>query len=157
MQVLQSAVTEVQLERLCSRRLVNNWAATLPHRGSAVCRRSHRFPWKRLWLVASRRCWRVQRRKRELHRLEEMGNKNWIYWTRIQLTWDDVAGTAIAISEAWWNRQLSLFTCKRVVNNKSRRKILTQNPPMHMSSRPWSQPLMTWPAPSWKLNGWSLS
>ena len=26
--------------------------------------------------------------------------------------------------------------------------------PMHMSSRPWSQPLMTWPLPTVKLRGW---
>jgi hypothetical protein len=26
--------------------------------------------------------------------------------------------------------------------------------PGHMSSRPWSQPLMTWPLPTLKLRGW---
>lgn len=29
--------------------------------------------------------------------------------------------------------------------------------PTHISTRPWSQPLITWPAPNWKVNGWSRS
>lgn len=120
MQVLRSAVTEVQFKRLCSKTLVNKWTATLPHRDSAVCRRSHRFLWKRLWLVASRRCWRVQRRTKVLRRLEGIGLKTWIYWTSIQLTWDDVTGSAITVSEARWNRQLSLLTCNCFVKNKLR-------------------------------------
>lgn len=29
--------------------------------------------------------------------------------------------------------------------------------PTHISTNPWSQPLITWPTPSWNVNGWSLS
>ena len=60
----------------------------------------------------------------QLH-LEHQGCTTWNLW----------GSSLCSITQLWWNHQLLLF-------------------PSHIPRSPWSQPLMSWPVPREKTNGW---
>lgn len=74
---------------------------------------------------------------------------------------DDVASTTVTVAQLWWDGQFTLFTWNEPNQSISRLnlwcKCLLCYSPTHISRSPWSQPLITWPLPIWKENGWSRS
>lgn len=133
----------------------------LLHRGSVANLCYRQFLWTHLLLVENLQCWSAQRRTKELHLLESDFSykkifKNWICTTNLEWRFRHHGHRIRDVVE------LSIFS----FHLKSRKTFVTShhnwknchwNSPTHMSVNPWSHPLMTCPAPNWKVKGWSLS